>query len=265
MTSQLTTRSNETYEANDNPKVLDENGTNWLVQFPDGSTQPVTKSTMNRLLYEHNLWGLLKGGDQMLVIQRDDSPNVEVIPNDDSTEFIIEVGHGDPLHLGQHHKSALIDVLATARTDDGFDPEPVIDFYEQIRGDRIREDLMRELGSKSLFRDAVEVTADGWLIHDHLLLTWESEFYHPDTTTRTVHGSAVSPASSEPAYSMSISKSPTENRNVTVNGERYRFTDAEMTFLAKGLWGITKAPTPDAAERNADDFKGTPGLTPEVI
>jgi len=228
--------------------ILTESDTNWLIKYPDGRTKPVSKSPHNRLLYEHGLWGLLKDGSDILVLHSDeDRATVRVTPSDDATEFALEVGNGDPIHIGEHKKTDLVNALTTHFVDGNDEAKTLVGLYESIREDRIREDAMRHLAQVPPFTDDVELQADGWLIHDHLLLTWEREFYHPNTTTRTVSGSAVNPASSEPAYQVSVGKPQGLARDVTLDGEQYRLTDGEMEFLAKALFAITEAPTPEAA------------------
>lgn len=243
----------------DEPDIITENATNWLIEFPDGSVKPVTKSPKNRLLYDHGMWGLLNGGDEIIIIEDSNTPAVQIIPNETSTEFTIEIEDGQPITLGEYKRSKLIDALmkaVEAGDDDGLLAEPIIDFYERIRRDQVRTDVMEMLGEIEPFASTVEVWADGWYIRDHLLLTWEQEFYHPDTTTRSVSGSDIRQASSEPAYDIHVSRPDRMDRTFTLEGESYRLTDAEMTFLAKGLWAITNAPDVD----HGDDLEGTPGL-----
>jgi len=243
--------------------ILTESDTNWLIKYPDGRTKPVSKSPHNRLLYEHGLWGLLKGGTDILVLHSDDEARatVRLTPSDDATEFALEVGNGDPIHIGEHNKSKLVEALRVHFECDDEDARPLVALYESIREDRIREDAMRALAEVPPFAEDVELQADGWLIHDHLLLTWEREFYHPNTTTRTVSGSAVNPASSEPAYQVSVGTPQDVSRDVTLDGEQYRLTDGEMEFLAKAMFGITEAPMPQETAMNSDDTQGTPDLT----
>lgn len=226
-------------------RILDETETNWLIEYPNGTIETVTKSAHNRLLYEYDLWGLLKNGSEIVQIEDDtDGTRVTITPNDDSTEFTLQVDDTEPLHIGEHHTADLVEALVDVYDrDEGV--EPLVTLFHDIRENRVREEVMQAMGEMAPFEAAVTVQNDGWLIHGHLLLTWDQEFHHPNTTTRTVHGSAVSPGSSEPAYKMNFrSKSP-NNRTITVDGAEYLLTDKEMEFLARALWAITEAPTPN--------------------
>ena len=45
------------------PTTLDETDANLLVQHDDGRVEMISLSPMNKLLYDHDLWGLLREGD----------------------------------------------------------------------------------------------------------------------------------------------------------------------------------------------------------
>ena len=95
------------------PTILDETDENLLVQHESGRVELIPLSPMNRLLYKHDLWGLLREGDEILMIgATDTTPRVEVAPiEDEDNSYTLVVGDLEPLHLGPHHKSRLIDAL----------------------------------------------------------------------------------------------------------------------------------------------------------
>jgi len=246
-------------------EVLQSNDANWLVQFDNGEVDTVTKSPLNRLLFDHDLWGLLKKGDEIVTYQGgENQPKVTVIPSDDATEFTLKVKDAnDDLHLGEHHKPDLIDALKEAHEpDDGVDVLPIIDLYDTIREDMVRESVMERMADYGPFSEAVEPRSGGWLIHDHLLLTWEGDFYHPDTTSRNRSGSVIKDGARAEAYDLRLDSCslPSADRDVTIGGEQYRLTDAEMEFIARGVWAVAEAPRERQANRNADGTQGTPGI-----
>ena len=90
----------------------------------------ISLSPMNKLLYDHDLWGLLREGDEILIIgATDTTPRVEVAPiEDEDNGYNLVVDDLEPLHLGPHHQSRLIDAL--------------MDYYESDTP----KQLIREIG-----------------------------------------------------------------------------------------------------------------------
>lgn len=229
----------------DEPYILEETNANWYVVKPDGSTENIPKSPENRLLYEHNLYSFLRHGNDVLVFNTDsDDTEVRVIASEDASEYDMIVGDGDRLHLGPHLKSDLVNALIEVYDGDERDPAPLIEMYDDIRSERVREPVINELSAREPFASAVTTSADGWLIHDHLLLTWERDLHHPDTTAYNRRGNTVAEGSSEIAYELRVGEPSSDDadRQLTVNGETYRLTDAEMEFVAKAAWGLKYAP-----------------------
>lgn len=227
------------------PELLDKNDANLLVQNDNGEIELVPLSPLNRLLFDHDLWGLLRRGDEVVQFAAtDDGPTVTIQPDRDAANYTIHVGQFDPLHLGVHQKSMLVDALIEVYEDgNGDDPEPIIRLYDRVRERQVRQHIIEPLADQPPFASRVEKTDDGWLINGHLLLTWEREFFHPNTTSRKVVGSGVAPGSSEKAYKVRFGDAAESmERELTIGGMRYRLTDAELEFIARAMWGITSAP-----------------------
>jgi len=223
-------------------KVLDKTDTNMLVQHKDGSVENVSLSPLNRLLFDHGLWGVLRDGSEILQLDGEDR-GVTLIPGEDAREYTMEVDETEPLHIGEHQKSELVDALMDCYGNDGErNPAPLLRLYDRLRANVVRQRVVNYIGESAALGNSIEMRDDGWLINGHLLLTWDNEFIHPGTTSRTVSGSAVRAGSSEPAYQMSLSHVGNENRTITADGETYRLTDAEMEFVARSLWAIKQAP-----------------------
>jgi len=245
-------------------EILSDNDANWLVQYDDGSVDTVTKSPLNRLLFEHDLWGLLKRGDEIVTYSGDDKPDVTVISNDDATEYILKLSSSDDkLHLGEHQKPRLIEALHDVYSlDEGVSVEPLLELYDDIREGMVRKRLMEKMASYGPFANTVELVEDGWLIHGHLLLTWECEFYHPDTTSRNPTGGVViEKGSRATAYELRIGRDQQNTtREITLDGNQYRLTDSEMEFVARAIWAVAEAPRERQHPANQNGLKGTPGL-----
>jgi hypothetical protein len=228
-------------------KILDKNDAGWLIQQDDGSIKPMGNSKENRAMMDHGLYGIFNDGDEWLVIQSEEHPQVTIIPEEGGREFTLNIGDYDPLHIGVHQKSRLVEAVVDGFEADVEDNQAeaarlVIDLYDDIRENMVRIEITDALAGRPPFNAHVEKHADGWLIHDHLLLTWNRKFHHPDTTTWRRSGSTVSRASTEEAYSLSMDSVSDMEPEVTLNGKKYRLTAAEMDFIARGLWASANAP-----------------------
>ena len=221
------------------PQVLDDNQQNWLIMTDDGSTTTKTKaSPLNQLLYEHDLWGLLESNDEIWMKSgREDEPSVKIIPNEDE-RYTINITNAPDLTLGAHKKTDLIDAMVKIYDEyDGESVAPIIELYDSIREDMIRDEVLS--GFLTVLPDKVAEKDDGWFINGHVLLTFEGEFFHPNTNSRKRSGQTVLPSSSEQAYQVDIgSAKESMSRNFSFDGANWRLTDKEVKFLAKAMWAL---------------------------
>jgi hypothetical protein len=222
-------------------QIIDETPANFLVQ-EDGDIRSIGRSKLNRALVEQDLWGLLRDGDEILNLRADDQPKVTLIPHEGGNEFELQIGEERQVHLGPHHKSQVVDILV-----DHEKSEPkiksLVSLYDEIREDMVRKEIMEYIAEREPFANHVVANESGWLIHDHLLLTWETEFYHPNTTTYDRSGSVIGEGLSERAYRVNIDRITDDiDRRMELDGEVYYLTESEMEFLAKGLWAAANAP-----------------------
>jgi hypothetical protein len=225
--------------------ILEENATNWLVMTPDGSTETKTKSSdLNQLLYGHELWALLDTGEEIWMSDgAEDEPRVTVIPDDNAECYTLRLSNAPDLTLGAHHKTHLVEAMAEMyEENDGESVAPLLQLYDTIREDMIRDEVLAPF--LDVFGDKVAEREDGWFINNHLLLTYEGEFYHPETSSRKRSGqSVIGAGSSDKAYRVNT-KNPSESisRDVTFGDVQYRLTDKEVKFLGKAVWGIENTP-----------------------
>jgi hypothetical protein len=221
-------------------QILDDNRTNWFVKFPDGSTDIVTKSKINTLLFREDLWGLLRAEDT--VWQHSGESDVQITPMGDNN-YEIQVDDKDPVLVGTHHKSELVDALCQYYDTAEANITPLVRFYNVTREKQVRKSVVNQFRVLPPIDGNVSETADGWLIHDHLLLTWDGEFHHPRTTSRTRSGGVVDEAAETKAYSMGIGQvHDAIQREIEVDGETVRLSTAEIEFISKTLWAVTNAP-----------------------
>jgi hypothetical protein len=226
-------------------EVHDSNGENWLIEKDDGTFTTKTKSSeLNQLLYGHELWGLIDEGTEVWMSDgAEGEPKVTVIPDENAECYTLRVGEAPDLTLGKHHKTDLVDAMADIYNE--FDNEsvaPLLDLYDSIRENMVRQDILSPF--LDAFGDKVGERDDGWFINGHLLLTYESEFHHPGTDSRKRSGQQViGQGSAISAYNVSFGNPKDDmNRDVTVDGQAHRLTDAEVEFLARAVWAIENTP-----------------------
>lgn len=228
------------------PELLDNPGANYLIQYDDRSVELVPKSDMNRLVFEHGLWGLLRTGDDILVVKPDgEKPRIRVVPETSAQAYSLHVGDYDPIHLGPHQKADLVDALMEGKCEDGNLRRSLIRLYDTARDVSVRERIIGVIAEHEPFASNVEVVKDGWLIHQHLLLTWDREFYHPGTMSKTRSGHIIGNGSTEKAYQVNMRKKPDPDgmRSLSVDGHDYRLSDDEMDFITRAMWAIAAAPS----------------------
>jgi hypothetical protein len=226
-------------------EVIEENRQNYLIRNDSGTTEIRSKSSnLNTLIYGHNLFGLLEEESEIWVKETDEE-KITITPLGDN-QYKLETDFGQPLVLGAERKTLLIDALAEVYDDhDGESVEPLLRLYRKLRKNmgrpRVLDPFITALSEK------VERLEDGVLINGHLKLTFDNEFYHPRTVSTKRRGSTVVPRQSgERAYHIKDSGFNREKekieRKVTVNGEKYRLTEKEVTFIVYMMWGIENTP-----------------------
>lgn len=226
-------------------QVLDDNSENWLLLTEDGSTVTKTKSSnLNQLLFGEDLFGLLETGNEVWVSKdRDDEPQVTVIPDDEAQCYTLRVGDLPPLTLPENRKGDLIDALAEVYEDyDGRSSVPLVQLYEEVRGNMVRDTVLAAFLPP--FGNRVEEREDGWFINGHLLLNYEGEFHHPTTESRERSGQTVigSGAAAE-AYNVNTGQiEENMQRMIDIDGQQHRLTDGEVEFLALVMWGVENTP-----------------------
>ena len=122
--------------------------------------------------------------------------------------------------------------------------ESLVRLYDSTRDVSVRKRLINFVAKHEPFASVVEIVDDGWLIHGHLLLTWEREFYHPGTTSKTRSGSIIGDGSTESAYKLSTDQRLGVNslREIQFEGQSHRLSDDEMDFIVRAMWSIANAP-----------------------
>lgn len=212
------------------PEVIEERSGHLLVREDDGSVNLITLSPFNRLLYDHGLFGLLKAQDESLALS-DDDWTVSIEPQG-GNEYVVDIEDSISPTLKPHEKSRLVDALVDAYdTDADPDPEPIVSATMALRDYDVIPSLVDDLADIPSFDHAVEVTEDGWLIHDMLLLTYNNEFVNTRTDSHTRSGDSVRPTTKEGAYEIRF-------RTQRTLDESYTDRDTEARFIARAKWAV---------------------------
>lgn len=231
-------------------EVLEDNETNVLVRTDNGKITTKSKSSpLNKLLFEHGLFDFFQTGSEIWTAGGDEQPTVRIIPDGDAECYTIEIDTPDypPLLLGAHQKTNLVSLFEEMYENDKNRAKSVIDFYEKVRGDMARSEILDTFSKP--FRSRVELREGGWFINGHLLLSYEGEFYHSEHVSRSRSGSIIGRGMSTKSYEQAVPEPDGSiSRNITVDGEKRRLTNAEVEFLTKALWAIEN--TPDRREKN---------------
>ena len=222
---------------------------NFIVQHDDGNVENIPKSPRNNLLFEHDLWGVLKTGNEIL--QLDTDPAITVIPEEGGNEYVIEIAGVQAMRIDSGMKSDFVEALHKVYDNggnEGKNPQPLVDFRNNVMANRVRMEVVDYLGrmppfSKLVESGSLEITDNGWLFHDELLLTWQGEFRHPDTNSTRRSGSIVEPTSSDSAYSVNFNRRNTGTHRIEIDGNEYRMTENETDFLTKAVWAA-EVPSP---------------------
>jgi hypothetical protein len=224
-------------------EIISENDTAYLILTDDGSTESRSKaSDLNRLIYDHNLHGLLVEGDEVWTKTDDEGQTVTVVPGDEPDTYTLRIEGQSQLFLGEHQKTDLIDGLAEVYEEDSDGVQPLLDLHDRIRSNMMRKELLSHF--ISAIGDKVAEREDGWMINGHLLLDYEGEFHHPSTDSRKRSGqSVIGTTTATSAYGLSID-APTDEiqRSFSVGGTKYRLTDREVKFIAKTVWAVKNTP-----------------------
>jgi hypothetical protein len=218
-------------------QVIEENSTNWLVATDNGTDIKTKSSDLNKLLYGHDLFGLIDDETEIWTRKAtDEHPRIRITPQGDGI-YALEIGNAPELILGKHHKTKLVEAMAKMYEDRDGDPQPIINLFESIRADMIREEPLAPF--LAALSSRVEEREDGWFINGHLLLTYENSFYHSENVSRTRSGSVIGTGTTTTAYRLDISADDAKmNRVVETADQEYRLTDKEVVFLMKATWAV---------------------------
>ena len=263
MTQNKITTVSDAVEIGNTVTKIHETPVNMLYEVPDGrggvTTKNMSKTPRNVLLFKHGLYSLVKGDpDEIHVLNQ--KPYVAVSPTNDESCYVIWVGRdSEPVHTTPDKEKRFLEVvkdLVESRESDCV--SEMEELQLEILDSQVRRKVVNKLLDKAPFSDLVEKsiirkTKRGWLFHDTLLLTWESEFRNKNYKDGgyEVNGSSVSKTNSEnKAFRLrqdygngptldDFEESDTMTRHTVQFGdEGYTFGQQEFEFVTRAVWAL---------------------------
>lgn len=234
--------------------ILEERDDYAFVQYEDGTTDQITWTAYNRLVLKHGLDGLLLDESETKMY-RGDEWNVDIIPSGNGNNYALKCW-SHPHELGSapdyqatvpvHHKEELLQKLV-AIEEDGEPADTLVSLVQDILDFTVIPQDVNPVAELPQF-DAVEVRDDGWFIHDHLLLTYDNEFYHPETRGTTRNGELLDENANREAYEVEFTNRPDTDGQTSLGGFEKRMSgDNDLVeFLTRALWAVNQAPDGDA-------------------
>jgi hypothetical protein len=229
-------------------RVLDNRKTHALVLQDDGETELIPWSDYNKLAYKHGLSGLLVDRDEHVQLTNDEyavtiSPDME----GDREVYGINLDRLDAdwteyVTVAEHDKSDLLDALLVTYETNPPDPQPLVALAAEILDYAVNPRVVDQLTALDVFDD-VDVQSDGWLIHDHVLLTYDNQFYHPNTDRAKRDGTVLDDSANKPAYEVRFQRRPEGEGQLELDGfTGLGTTDDMVEFVTRALWAVTYTP-----------------------
>lgn len=214
---------------------------NVIVQHEDGNVENIPLSPKNRLLFEHNLWGLLREGNEILKMDTD--PLLTIIPRESGGGFTLKIEDAQPLQIGTSLRSEFVEQLFEVYDNDGKEgknPNALINFRDEVLDNRVRPEVVKYLGSMPPFstlvdNDMLKIVEDGWLFYGDLLLTWQQKFQRPQSQSTKVAGGIVEESVRDKAFNMKFNRNM-ERKTIQIDNRDYLLTQNEMEFLTRAVW-----------------------------
>lgn len=216
------------------PEIIEERDSHLLVLNDEGDTEFIPMSPFNRLLYKHGLFGLLKDQDELWTAADGDEKEWVLIEPLGDHEYHAET-HEIETTIKRHEKTELVDYLVEAykQGDGSPDPQPVINGIMRMRDFDAIPSHVDPLAETPTFDEHVEVQEDGWLINDHVLLTYDNQFKHEHIDTHERSGDDVRPVETDQdAYELRFSYQDAHF------SERSGQSADDVEFIARAKWAI---------------------------
>jgi len=230
------------------PRVLDQRDSHSLVMLDNGETELVPRSPFNRLIYEHGLHDFLVDGSE-IISYSGDHYDATLSKNDgDGNGYTLDLDHDDEafsrsLTIPSREQRKLLDALLDVYASRTHDPQPLADLAAELLDFDVNPEYVNRLAALDVFSDKVELRSDGWLINDHVLLSYDNTFYHPDTNRASRSGEILDDAAELPAYELSFARRPSDSGQTALSGfAGFGGEEETVEFVSRALWAVTYTP-----------------------
>lgn len=239
----------------------------WIeVDWGNGDTEsfsvkatPENSMLFNRNKYTFNgnsLYSLLFGDAHTRVVISEDNPYLAVKPGpyNDTYRLWVDSPIKPILTYSDQSKDVLRGIVQFAEQEN---PSPLVELYENVSESQINRDSIMTLYDEGhLEGDRIEPTADGFVVDDLFLITWEAKLY---IYTDTWKDGAFTPQGNS-------KDKPGQFQKITVNidddiefesesGVRYTLGELEQKFIYRLDWICDWEENLDAA--NVESVKRT--------
>lgn len=227
--------SPEQYEILDTQEDSSGEVQSFLIYWPEtGATERRAGNAHNKLLFQSGLYDFLHASEAIRV---NEDPEIIVSSRSNEHSYLLRV-KGDVVETTPHMSQDVLEGVDAAI--DG-NEQPLLDVYQDIRENHVRQDVINAL--VHLFgqdRHRIQRVANGWLIDGFFVITWDAGLYStqrgPEEETMVRQGQEVVEADSSHEFVELDLTSNIESEEVTLDGETYLLTEREMLFLAKAEW-----------------------------
>lgn len=226
---------------------------NMLLIEIDGRATHVSNTPKNKLLYDRetyavngkSLYTLLHGADEGERVVLNEDPYVAVAPSQHENVYRLWYGARDqysvrtPVDRVEDVLRGIIDLVE----DD--DPGTLADVYDQVINNQVRREIVGLfLDFEKLPTDRIDVLAEGWLLDEMFLITWDAEVY---LFTESWKAGSYDPRSAkqyeQPGEFLTITPTDDAGNPVEVEpqeiplGDRtVRFGELEWLFIYRVRW-----------------------------
>lgn len=224
------------------PRVIENRGSHVFLQMDDGTVDVVPWSKQNKLVYKHGLENFLIERSEELQFNQD--PKVILSPDGDN-QFRITVDLGDEelsSIVPQHMHKDFLDALDSVYQSEQRDIQPLLDLAEDLIDYKVYPPYVEKFADIPLFADAVEVKEEGWLINDHVLLTYDNEFYHPNVQDSRRDGKVLDESANRIAYELRFKNRPDTSGQTRLESFDGFNTDEVVEFIARAMWAVSYTP-----------------------
>lgn len=220
---------------------------NMLLLDIDGTVTYVSNTPKNKLLFDRekfsingkSLYSLLHGNDGMRVVLSYDDPYVALSPSQHEDVYRLWYGtrdHHDVRTPVEQVEKVLNGIIEVVEDDD---PSALKEVYDHVINNQVRREVVGLfLDFGKLPTDRIDVMAEGWLIDEMFLVTWDAKVYlWTDSWKEGSYDPRRSTQYEKPGEFITIEpEKELEPTDIPVGNQTYRFGKLERLFVHRVNW-----------------------------